>query len=128
MVTVVKAELGVVSDWLLFEEDESGRYSRENVTVAPGQILVSGQVVGYNAAGTQVVAYDDVGPDGDVAAGILVFGVTTGVGETAQAAMVVRHARVAPSQLTFPNGLGAPAKANALADLAANGIVLVREA
>lgn len=128
MVSEVKTELGVASDWLLFEEDEIGRYSRENVTVAASQNLVSGSVVGYNAAGTQVVAYDDVGPDGDVAAGIMVFGVTTGVGETAQAAMVVRHARVAPGSLSWSAGLSAPAKANALADLATNGIVLVREA
>ncbi len=128
MVSAVKNEPGRLSDWLLYEEDEIGRFSRDNVVVAANQTLKCGSVVGYNDAGTQVVEYDDAAPDGVAAAGILVADVTTGAGQTATAAIVARHARINPNALVWKTGLGAPAKANALADLAAKGIVLVSEA
>lgn len=128
MVSAVKPEPGRLSDWLLYEEDEIGRFSRDNVVVAQNQTLKRGSVVGYNDAGTQVVEYDDAAPDGAVAAGILVADVTTGAGQTAAAAIVARQARINPNALVWKTGLSAPAKANALADLAAKGIVLVTEA
>lgn len=122
---IVKTEPNRNSDWLLYEEDGIGRYSRDNVTVAASQTLVDGTVMGLNAAGTQVVAYDDVGPDGAVAVGILVGNVTTGVGETKPGVIVTRHARIAPDGLTWSAGLLQPAKDAALADLAAKGILTV---
>lgn len=128
MVSTVKQEPGRISDWLLYEEDDIGRYSRDNVVVGQNQTLKCGSVVGYNEAGTEVVEYDDAAPDAAVAAGILVADVTTGAGQTAGCAIVSRHARINPNALVWKTGLAAPAKANALADLAAKGIVLVKEA
>lgn len=128
MVSPVKNEPGRLSDWLLFEEDEIGRYSRDNVVVAANQTLKCGSVVGYNDAGTQVLEYDDVAPDGIAAVGILVNDVTTLAGQTADNAIVTRYARINANALVWKTGLSAGAKANALADLAARGIILVREA
>lgn len=127
MVSAVKNEPARLSDWLLYEIDEVGRYSRENITIGANQTLVCGSVVGLNDAGTAYVAYDDTAPDGAVAGGILVEAVTTGAGETKPAAIVARHARINPKGLAW-GALAAPAQAAALADLAAKGIVTVTEA
>ena len=127
MVSVVKNEPGRTSDWLLYEEDDIGRYSRDNVVVAANQTLKSGAVVGLNDAGTQVVDYDDASPDGAVALGILVEDVTTGAATT-KAAIVTRHAKIAVSGLVWKTGLLQAAKDAALADLRARGILVAAEA
>lgn len=120
----VKTEPGRISDWLLYEEDDIGRYSRDIVTVAPNQTLKSGQVLGLNAAGTQVVAYDNVGPDGAAAVGIITEDVTTGA-TAVKSSMIARHARIAPSGLVWASGLIQADKDAALADLKALGILSV---
>jgi hypothetical protein len=127
MVSAVKTEPVRISDWLLYEEDEIGRYSRDNVTVGPSQTLLSGAVVGVNAAGTQVIEYDNVDPDGGIAIGILLDPVTTGPTETKKAVIVARHARVATERLIWKAGLNAADKLAGLADLSLKGIVTVNE-
>ena len=104
MVSTVKQEPGRISDWLLYEEDDIGRYSRDNVVVGQNQTLKCGSVVGYNEAGTEVVEYDDAAPDAAVAAGILVADVTTGADQTAGCAIVSRHARINPNALVGKRG------------------------
>lgn len=125
MVSAVNTEPGRLSDWLVFEED--GRYSRDVVTVAANQTLKCGAVVGMNAAGTQVVEYDNTDPDGGSAVGIMVEAVTTGAA-TANGVMVARHARIAPSALVWKTGLLQADKDAALADLKAKGILAATEA
>jgi hypothetical protein len=120
-----KIEEGRLSDWLLYEEDDIGRFSRENVTVDGGQTLKCGSVVGLNAAGTMYVEYDNVGPDGATAVGIAVNPVTTGVGITGKTVIIARHARIAMSGLKWAASVDQTAKDAAVADLAANGIVFV---
>ena len=126
MVSPIKTEPNRQSDWLILEEDEIGRYSRDNVTIAANQTLKDGHVVGKNAAG-EIVEYDNTDPDGGAAVGILVYGVTTGAA-TAKGAIIARHALVAPSGLTFKTGLGVPDKVAAFADLKALGILTRAEA
>ena len=121
-----QVESGRTSDWLLFENTDIGRYSRENGTVAASQTLKDGQMIGFNDAGTELVAYDDAAPNGAVAVGILVGDCTTGVGETKDVVYVTRHARINANSL-YTTGLAAPAIAAGLADLASRGIVTVRE-
>ncbi len=122
----IKTEPNRRSDWLLYEEDELGRYSRDIVTVAPNQVLVSGTVLGLNAAGTQVGAYDNVGPDFAAAVGVLVEDITTGA-SPAKGVMLARHAKIAPSGLTWAAGLVDADKTQAYADLKALGILLATE-
>lgn len=127
MVSVVKNEPGRISDWLLFEEGGIGRYSRDVVTVAANQTLKCGAVVGLNAAGTQVVEYDNVGPDGATAVGIMVEEVITGA-TTAKGVIVAREARIGPSGLVWNVGLLQADKDAAMADLKAQGIIPAAEA
>jgi hypothetical protein len=127
MVSAVKQEPARISDWLLYEEAEIGRYSRDNVTVGASQTLKSGAVVGLNAAGNQVIEYDNVDPDGGVAIGIIVEDVTTGVGETKKSVIVARQARVVLEQLLWRAGLTNADKLAGMADLAAKGVVTVSE-
>ena len=119
----VKIEADVTSDWLLYEEDDIGRYSRQNVVVAVNQTLVDGQVVGVNSSG-EIQAYDDetvTDAGGATAIGILIGSVTTGAA-TIKGVILARHARVASAKLKWKAGLGSTPKANGLADLALLGI------
>jgi hypothetical protein len=127
MVSPTKLEPIRQSDWLLYEETEVGRYSRDNVTVGPSQTLKSGAVIGLNAAGNQVIEYDNVDPDGGVAIGVIVEDVTTGAAETKKSVIVARQARVVLEQLVWKVGLTNADKLAGLADLAAKGIVTVSE-
>ncbi len=120
-----KIEEGRLSDWLLYEEDDIGRFSRENVTVDGGQTLKCGSVVGLNAAGTMYVEYDNVGPDGATAVGIAINPVATGIGITGKTVIIARHARIAMSGLTWAASVDQTAKDAAVVDLAAKGIVFV---
>ena len=45
MVSAVKTEPNCLSDWLFYEEDEIGRYSRDNVKQAANTTLKSGAVL-----------------------------------------------------------------------------------
>jgi len=127
MVSAVKNEPGRASDWLLYEEDEIGRYSRDVVTVAANQTLKCGAVVGLNAAGTEVVEYDNTDPDGGVVVGIMAEEVITGAA-TVKGVIIARHAKVAPSGLVWKTGLLQTDKDAAMADLKAAGIIASAEA
>jgi len=128
MVSAVKNEPGRASDWLLYEEDEIGRYSRDVVTVAANQTLKCGAVVGLNAAGTEVVEYDNTDLDGGgVVVGIMAEEVITGAA-TVKGVIIARHAKVAPSGLVWKTGLLQADKDAAMADLKAAGIIASAEA
>lgn len=121
-----KVEPVRISDWLLYEEDDIGRFSRDIVTVAVSQTLACGAVVGLNAGG-EVIEYDNetVAAGGDVAVGILTEAVTTSATVTQKAVIIARHARIAPSMLTWKAGLDGTGKTAGLADLKALGILPV---
>lgn len=126
MPTPVKTEPKRQSDWLIYEEDQIGRYSRDNVVIAANQTLSDGHVVGKNAGG-EIVEYDNTDPDGGAAVGILVHGVSTGA-SVGKGVIIARHAMIAVSGLTFKTGLAAPDQTAALADLKALGILVRAEA
>ncbi len=114
------------SDWLLYENCDIGRYSRDVVTVAINQTLLDGQVVGKNAAG-EVMAYDNetsTSAGGAVATGIMCGSITTGAA-TAKGVMLAREARVVPGRLKYAAGLITADKDAAIVDLAALGIIAV---
>lgn len=121
-----KTEPGRLSDWLLYEEDEVGRYSRDIVTVAANQTLKNGAVVGVNASG-EVMEYDNettTSAGGAVATGIICEDVTTGA-STKKSVVIARHARIAPSGLVWKTGLLQADKDAAMVDLKALGIIPV---
>ena len=120
-----KIEPAKLSDWLLYEEDDLGRYSRETVTVAGGQNLKCGSVVGLTGDGTQYVEYTNLPPDGADAVGIVINPIVTEVGTPGKTVIIARHARIAKSGLAWGVTINQTAKDEALVDLATKGIIAV---
>lgn len=122
MFSTEKAEPRRLSDWLLSEEDEIGRYSREIVLLAPNQgVLDTGTPVSAGT-GAGAVAYDNVTAGATVVTGVLTAKTDTGTTVAVKGAAVVRHAIVVKAGLTW-GALGTPAKDAAMADLLALGVV-----
>ena len=116
---------GVTSDWLATELDGNHRPSRENVTVAASQALVSGAVVSKNAGG-EVQVFG--GATDEKAVGVFAGEVTTGAGATGKGVIVARTAKIVAEKLTWKSGLAGAKQTAALADLAALHITTVRSA
>lgn len=108
--------------FLVWEED--GYFSREQVTIAASQTLVAGQVLGVDSDGNYI-AYDNDTTDGAEAKGILFADVTTGVGETVQATIIARMARVRAAELTWGDENDTNDRDAGIADLEALFIFLV---
>lgn len=103
-------------------------YSREAATVAAGQNLVIGTVLGHATADGKLSALDPAANDGtETAAAVLATDTDATLIDRDDAVAIVRHAIVARGALIWPAGITAPQKAAAEAQLAALGI-LVRDA
>jgi hypothetical protein len=110
-----------LGDLLKFEE--ASLYSRDEVTVAAGQTLAIGAVVGRNTASNEIAALDPSASDGtEIAIGVMGEEVDA-VPAPTQAVMIARHALVARQALAWPSGITAEQNATALAQLESRGIV-----
>jgi len=120
----VQNESNYLGDWLKFEEDNL--YSRDEVTVASGQNLATGTVVGIITTSGKVTQLAPAANDGsENAAGVLVGNVDATAGDQ-PGVIVARHAICSDKGLTWPGSITGPQKAAALSQLKALGI-LVRE-
>ena len=128
MSTLPKNEGPRQSDWLVFEECGITRYSRENIVVVAGSgVLPTGTVLGKVTASGKYGVYDNAATNGtEVAAAILAEEVDATAADVRGAA-VVRLAKIAPGGLTWKTSLTSGDKSAGLADLAQNGIHIVRE-
>ena len=124
MTPTVAAEGRHPSSFIAYEG--SGWFSREKLAVAPNQTLVAGQVVGKvrrESGADEVVALNLSGTDGSqIAAGVLVYSVTTDGSTEKEVAVLVRHAEVRTSHLTWPVGITDTQKTAAVKQLRAAGI------
>jgi len=112
----------------LLKYEAPNLYSREQATVAAGQNLPLGAVVGRETATSKLKALDPAAGDGsDVAVGVLALAVDATLIDREDAILIARHAIVARGALIWPGGITAPQKAAAEAQLVALGI-LVRDA
>ena len=112
----------------LLKYEAPNLYSRDRVTVAAGQNLGLGTVVGIETATGKVKVIDPAATDGsEVAVGVLATSVDASLIDREDGILIARHAVVADHALTWPAGLAPAAKATALAQLKAAG-VLVRHA
>lgn len=112
----------------LLKYEASNLYSRDQVTVAAGQNLVLGTVVGIETATAKVKQIDPAATDGtEVAVGILATSVDASLIDREDGILIARHAVVADHALTWPAGITPLDKATAIAQLKAAG-VLVRHA
>ena len=112
----------------LLKYEAPNLYSRDQVTVAAGQNLVLGTVVGIDATTAKVKQIDPAATDGtEVAVGVLATSVDASLIDREDGILIARHAVVADHALTWPAGITSLDKAAAIAQLKAAG-VLVRHA
>ena len=122
----VMAEQTRLGEILKWEEDK--RYSRSVETIASGQNLAIGSVVGKITADDKIVQIDFDASDGsENAYGIVIDNYDAADGDV-EGVAIVRDAIVAPSKLVWPDGATEAQKATALEQLAAKGIITREEA
>lgn len=119
----VQSEANYLGDWLKFEEDNL--YSRDEVTVASGQNLATGTVVGIITASGKVTQLAPGATDGsETAAGVLHPVDASSADQPG--VIVARHAICSDKSLVWPGSITGPQKTAAISQLKALGI-LVRE-
>ncbi|WP_310645247.1 head decoration protein [Limnohabitans sp.] len=111
----------------LLKYEEESLYSRDQVTVAAGQNLRIGTVLGRVDANGKVKALDPAATDGtQIATAVLLQSVDATAGEKYSGIAVTRQSIVAHHALVWPAAITAEEKATATAQLEAVGI-LVRQ-
>lgn len=111
----------------LLKYEAPNLYSREQATVAAGQNLPLGAVVGRETATSKLKALDPAAGDGsEVAVGVLALAVDATLIDREDAILIARHAIVARGALVWPTGISTAHKVAAIKQLAERG-VLARE-
>ena len=114
---------------LLKYEDDCLNYSRDQVTVAAGQNLELGAVVGRVTATTKLKRFDPAASDGsEHATGILLGTVDATLIDRDDAVVLSRHGIVASGAVVWPASITAEQKAAATAALEARGILIRQSA
>jgi len=109
----------------LLKYEAPNLYSRDRVTVAAGQTLLLGAVVGIEAATTKVVQLDPAATDGsEIAVGVLAADVDAAASDRTDGILISRHAIVADHALIWPVGITPMQKAAAKLQLKALGILV----
>ena len=113
---------------LLKYEEESLRYSRDQVTVASGQNLELGAVAGRVTATAQIKRFNPAANDGtEHPVGIVLEPVDATLADREDGILLARHGIVASHAVVWSEGITPEQKAAALAALETRGI-LVRQA
>jgi hypothetical protein len=114
---------------LLKYEEETLRYSRDQVTVAAGEVLELGAVVGRVTASAKIKRFDPAATDGtETPAGILLGDVDASLADFPDAVILARHGIVASGAVVWPEGITDPQKAAAIAALETRGILIRQSA
>ena len=113
----------------LLKYEEGLHYSREQVTVAVGQNLELGAVVGRVTATGKLKCLDPAATDGtEDVAGILLGAVDATLVERDDALLLTRHAIVASHAVVWPAAITPEQKAAATAALETRGILIRQSA
>lgn len=119
----VTNETTYIADLVKYEED-CLEYSRNKETVAAGQNLGLGTVVGRKTSDGKLHALNPAATDGtEAAAGILLEPVDATLADKT-CIIVARHAIVASGAVIWPAGITAAQKATAVAQLESRGILV----
>ena len=122
------SESSNLSDLLKYEED-CLNYSREVATVAAGQNLLIGAVVGRETLTGKLKALDPAATDGtETPVGILLGNVDASLIDVDDALLLNRHAVVASNAVIWPVEISTAQKATATTSLAAIGILIRQSA
>lgn len=109
-----------LGDLLKFEEESL--YSRDTITVAAGQNLMLGTVLGM--LGNKAVALSPAATDGsETVVGILIDDVDATAADI-ECVMVSRNAMVSDRYVIWPGGITATQKSTAIAELNLLGVAL----
>lgn len=109
----------------LLKYEAPNLYSRDRVTVAAGQTLLLGAVVGIETATTKVVQLDPAATDGsEIAVGVLTTDMDAAASDRTDGILISRHAIVADHALIWPVGITPMQKAAAKLQLKALGILV----
>lgn len=109
----------------LLKYEAPNLYSRETATIAAGQNLALGTVLGKTTADGTWHALDPDATDGsETAAGVLAVDTDATLSNREDALLIARHAIVARSALIWPVGISAAQKAAADAQLASLGVLV----
>ena len=112
----------------LLKYEAPNLYSRDLATVAAGQQLSLGTVVGLESATNKLHALDPTATDGtEIAIGVLATDVDATLIDVDDALLIARHAIVASAAIVWPAGITAAEQAAAISQLKTLG-VLVRAA
>lgn len=106
----------------LLKYEEENLYSRDTITIAAGQNLPLGTVLGM-ASGKAVALNPAVTDGSESAVGILIDDVDATTGDI-ESVMVSRNATVSDLYVIWPAGITATQKATAIAELNMLGIVI----
>jgi len=111
----------------LLKYEAPNLYSREAVTIAAGQNLLLGTVLGRNAGDGKLHALDPLATNGtEIAIGVLATDSDATLIDREDAILIARHAIVARHALNWPSGISVPQQTDAEGQLALLGI-LVRQ-
>lgn len=125
--TVITEPLNL-GDLLKYEED-SLHYSREVATVAAGQNLALGTVVGRETLSAKLKQLDPLATDGSqTPVGVLLVDVDATLIDVEGVLLLNRHAVLASNCVVWPAGISAPARAAATESLATLGILIRQSA
>lgn len=109
----------------LLKYEAPNLFSRDQVTVASGQTLPLGAVVGIVTATGKVKQIDPSATDGtQYAAGVLMQAIDAVLIDREDGLMVARHAIVADHALTWPAAITAAEKLSAIQQLKSLGVLI----
>lgn len=109
----------------LLKYEAPNLYSRDLATVAAGQQLSLGTVVGLESTTNKLHALDPTATDGtEVAIGVLATDVDATLIDVDDALLIARHAIVASSAIIWPAGITAVEQATAISQLKTLGVLI----
>lgn len=109
----------------LLKYEAPNLYSRDRVTVAAGQTLPLGAVLGMVTASGKIKQIDPSATDGSqYAAGVLMQAADAYLADRDDGLMVARHAIVSDHALSWPTGIAQSERQAAIAQLKALGVLV----
>lgn len=109
----------------LLKYEAPNLYSRDLATVAAGQQLSLGTVVGLESATNKLHALDPTATDGtEIAIGVLATDVDAALIDVDDALLIARHAIVASAVIIWPAGITAAEQATAISQLKTLGVLI----
>jgi hypothetical protein len=104
--------------------EANGSRSREVVTIAEGEVLEAGTVLGQVTIGSKYVALNQDADTGEEAAAAILYDNVDATDGDVEAVVMIRDCEVNGNDLTWPADIEAGEKTTAEAELAALGIIV----